>query len=232
MQLLIIDVIEFNVVDFHSNELYRLKLGVASSLNYINLTDAANEKSPKLIPYPDWRTNFIRNPNQNATNSTSPGAAPAPAPTNQYDNSATIFSTFQIRVDECSRLWVMDTGLADVLGQRTQIAPPKLVIFDLTTDKFIRQRPLNENHIRENSFFANVVSCTHCVCIALSLCISEIISHPFRIINAVCRLSTFRIRVKMRMPIYRTRAATVSLFIHIIRINFGASNITFFILTR
>lgn len=132
-------------------------------MNYINLANAANEKSPKLIPYPDWPTNLIKIDGENPTDAASSTAEEAPAApgattTKQINNSATIFSAFQIRVDECSRLWVMDTGLTDILGNQKQIAPPKLVIFDLKTDKLIRQSPLDENHIRRNSFFANVVS--------------------------------------------------------------------------
>lgn len=72
-------------------------------------------------------------------------------------SNETIISTFRIRVDECDRLWVMDTGLADILGNPKQITPPALVIFDLKTDKLIRRYVLPEEHVKEDTFFANVV---------------------------------------------------------------------------
>lgn len=52
----------------------------------------------------------------------------------------------------------MDTGLADILGNPKQIAPPALVIFDLTTDKLIRRFPFPSDQSKEDTFFANVVS--------------------------------------------------------------------------
>lgn len=60
-------------------------------------------------------------------------------------------------MDECDRLWVMDTGLADILGDPMQISPPALVIFDLKTDKLIRRYSLPDSHVKEDTFFANVV---------------------------------------------------------------------------
>lgn len=66
-------------------------------------------------------------------------------------------STFRIRVDECDRLWVMDTGLADILGNAEQIAPPALVIFDLKTDQLVRRFEFAAEDAKEDTFFANVV---------------------------------------------------------------------------
>lgn len=150
---------------------YRLDSGVPSSLNYVNLTNAQNEKSPKLIPYPDWNTNFIKIDSKNTTNQTESVTSNSPAPpaspplaaaavTKSEDklleNDATIVSTFQIRVDECNRLWIMDTGSTEI--HAAKITRPALVIFNLITNEVIRRRALYDNHIRKNSFFANVVS--------------------------------------------------------------------------
>lgn len=60
-------------------------------------------------------------------------------------------------MDECDRLWVMDTGLADILGNPKQIAPPALVIFDLKTDQLIRRYNFTEADSKDDTFFANVV---------------------------------------------------------------------------
>lgn len=89
------------------------------------------------------------------------GRADAPAAvqsTKALRDNATIVSTFRIRVDECDRLWVMDTGLADIIGAPEQIAPPALVIFDLKTDQLIRRYEFAAEDAKEDTFFANVVS--------------------------------------------------------------------------
>lgn len=72
-------------------------------------------------------------------------------------DNTTIISTFRVRADECDRLWVMDTGLADILGNPAQHAAPSLAIFDLYTDKLIRRHYFPDALLKEDSFFANVV---------------------------------------------------------------------------
>lgn len=138
----------------------RWKSGVASSLNYIDISD---EKSPVLHPYPSWEANEL------------PGEVKAPEAENYgggrtdakaaekgdnvlEKNNQTIISTFRIRVDECDRLWVMDSGLADILGSPKQWAPNSIAVFDLKTDKLIRRFVIPADQVKEDSFFANIVS--------------------------------------------------------------------------
>lgn len=86
----------------------------------------------------------------------------------QLADNSSIISTFRIFADDCDRLWVMDTGIADILGNPKQIAPPALVIFDLNTDKLIKRYTIPESHIKSDTFFANVVcilSDFHFICI-------------------------------------------------------------------
>lgn len=117
---------------------FRWKAGVASSLNYVPLTPA--NKTASLIPYPDWKANTLpkedEKPEENA-----------------------VISTFRVKVDACDRLWVMDTGLADILGSPNLVASPAVVIFDLKTDKLVRRYTLKDSDLKgEESFFANIVS--------------------------------------------------------------------------
>jgi len=116
----------------------RWKAGVASSLNYVQLPSDGNKK-PALIPYPNWKSNTLP---KNETNMIEPDQ---------------IISVFRVRVDACDRLWVMDTGLADILGDPTVYAPPALAIFDLNTDKLIKRYEFKPTDLKEDSFFANVV---------------------------------------------------------------------------
>ncbi|XP_046682918.1 protein yellow [Homalodisca vitripennis] len=111
----------------------RWKSGIPASLTYLDVTDSDN--SPALRPYPDWASHKIY----------------------ENDNTTKVISTFRIRVDECDRLWVLDTGLADILGKAEQLTPPKILIYDLITDKLIHQFLFDKAHIKDNSFFANII---------------------------------------------------------------------------
>lgn len=120
----------------------------------MKLTNEPNVTSPVLHPYPSWQANTI---DLSVVPEESDVAAAPLA-----DNSS-IISTFRIRVDECDRLWVMDTGLTNRLirfGNPKQIAPPALVIFNLNTDQLIRRYAFTSSASNGNNktFYGNVVS--------------------------------------------------------------------------
>lgn len=138
---------------------YRWKAGVASSLNYIKLSETV--RSPVLSPYPSWQANTLPGKVEAPTTGESVDRLHASKAEESHEalaDNATIISTFRIRVDECDRLWVMDTGLADILGNPKQVAPSALVIFDLNTDTLIKRYSFPEDQSKEGTFFANVVS--------------------------------------------------------------------------
>ncbi|XP_075218689.1 L-dopachrome tautomerase yellow-c isoform X2 [Lycorma delicatula] len=112
----------------------RWKAGILATLTYVSLKDTSN-KSPNLIPYPNFEANDIH----------------------KKDNSTTIVSVFRVRADQCHRLWVMDTGVTDILGSSEHITSPKLLVYDLKTDTLIREYYIKKEHIKEPSFFANVI---------------------------------------------------------------------------
>lgn len=74
----------------------RWKSGVPSSLNYVDLDGAQDQI---LKPYPSFKDNFV------------PDAA------KELPSNNSIVSVFRVYVDACDRLWVMDTGLADIYGK-------------------------------------------------------------------------------------------------------------------
>ncbi|XP_018327321.1 L-dopachrome tautomerase yellow-f2 [Agrilus planipennis] len=113
----------------------RWKSGVASTLNYVSLDD--NSTSPLLIPYPDWETNLLDEDDEK--------------------NSEKQVSIFRINIDKCDRLWAVDTGLADILGEGKQISSPAILVYDLNTDKLIRKYQLKKSDLESKSFFANIV---------------------------------------------------------------------------
>ena len=141
----------------------RWKSGVASSLNYVKLTNEPNVTSPILYPYPNWQANTIEASGSGAQDFAAGRAAAKEAEVvnGQLGDNSSIISTFRIRVDECDRLWVMDTGITNILksfGNRKKVAPPALIIFDLNTDKLIRRYTLKPSDNTCNSYYANVVS--------------------------------------------------------------------------
>lgn len=136
---------------------------MASSLNYIKISD---EKSPVFHPYPSWEANELpadAHAKGSETEANYGGGRTDAKAAEKGDNileknNQTIISTFRIRVDECDRLWVMDSGLADILGSPKQWAPNSIAIFDLRTDKLIRRYVIPEDQVKEDSFIANIVS--------------------------------------------------------------------------
>ncbi|KAH8375724.1 hypothetical protein KR093_003134 [Drosophila rubida] len=137
----------------------RWKAGVAATLNYIDLS--TNEKSPKLRPYPSWEANKLPievAPQEQKTQSG--GRLDADKAENaeiQLENNSTIISTFRIQVDVCDRLWILDTGLADILGNPKQITPNTILVFDLKTDQLLRRFPLPADQTKDDTFFANII---------------------------------------------------------------------------
>ncbi|XP_054014757.1 protein yellow-like [Hylaeus anthracinus] len=108
----------------------RWKNGVVSNLNYFSKDDKS--KSPKLNPYPNWELNDIQNPDA-------------------------IVSIFRVRADACGRLWGVDTGIDDILGNTTVVQPVRIFVFDLKTDKVLRTYTLKDSDQTPNSFFADLV---------------------------------------------------------------------------
>lgn len=63
-----------------------------------------------MNPYPNFETNDIHSPDS-------------------------IVNIFRVRVDECNRLWGIDTGISDIYGNTTVLQPVRIIVIDLKTDK-------------------------------------------------------------------------------------------------
>nr|ADX87356.1 yellow-f4 [Heliconius melpomene] len=55
----------------------------------------------------------------------------------RYPGSENVTSVYRPRIDVCGRLWMVDTGLLEVPGNRTQVKQPAIVIYDLHSHKQI-----------------------------------------------------------------------------------------------
>ncbi|KAK7574216.1 hypothetical protein V9T40_011407 [Parthenolecanium corni] len=112
----------------------RLKIGTAATLAYIDLN--TQEKSPKLKPYPNWDAHKIR----------------------ENNGVAKITSVYRLHVDVCDRLWLLDTGLNDILDKNEKLYDPKIQVYDLNTDRLVREYTLPKDVIRDNSLFVNIIA--------------------------------------------------------------------------
>ncbi|CAK9798067.1 Protein yellow [Anthophora quadrimaculata] len=89
-------------------------------------------KSPKLRPYPDWSWH-------------------------QPGNCDGLTSVFRVQVDECDRLWVLDSGKVDVVKGGKTACPPAIFIFDLNTNTLIRKYTIPEDQVKEDSLYSNII---------------------------------------------------------------------------
>lgn len=74
----------------------RWKAGVASTVNYIDLDGPQDQL---LKPYPSFKDNLV------------------PDTATELPSNRSLISVFRMFVDPCDRLWMVDTGLADILGE-------------------------------------------------------------------------------------------------------------------
>ncbi|KYQ52168.1 Protein yellow [Trachymyrmex zeteki] len=88
-------------------------------------------RSPKLKPYPNWRWN-------------------------KPENCESLTSVFRVQVDECNRLWVLDSGKTELATRSEQVCPPTIYIFDLLTDTLIRKYILPNEHVKQDSLYINI----------------------------------------------------------------------------
>jgi len=124
-------------VDFFSTKIFittpRWKDGVPFSLGYTDYPP--KEKSPLIKPYPNW--NFHTQP---------------------YDPDCfKLMSVYRTFVDECARLWSIDSGIVNATVNRKQICPPKIMVFSLESDDFLFTYNIPSNQVKKNSFLTNIV---------------------------------------------------------------------------
>lgn len=74
---------------------------------------------------------------------------PYPDETSQKNITSSIY----IKKDKFDRLWVLDCGAIDILGDKIQINPPKLFTYSLTTNQLIRTFTFPENQYTNDSLF-------------------------------------------------------------------------------
>ncbi|KAG4071376.1 hypothetical protein HA402_004080 [Bradysia odoriphaga] len=111
----------------------RRKPGIPSTLNYVS-TKLPRGSSPTLRPYPDLRTNELH--------------------PNLQSDSSRIVSVYRPRVDDCGRLWFVDTGTLQYSLPKNPrssvniIQRPSIWVIDLNTDKVISRYEIPESLLK------------------------------------------------------------------------------------
>ncbi|XP_050540185.1 protein yellow-like [Daktulosphaira vitifoliae] len=100
-------------------------------------------KSPLLQAYPNWDWH---------SEAASDSLLNSPRP-----NCSGLVSVFRVRADRCNRLWVLDSGVMDSLETFSTVCPPKLMVFDMRTDRMIRSVILPPEILRKNTLLTNLV---------------------------------------------------------------------------
>lgn len=93
--------------------------------------------SPKLKPYPNWEAHNLRN---------------------NGNGAGKIANVFRLNVDVCDRLWLVDQGVADLLGGQIVIHNPKIQVYDLNKDQLIKEYTLPTHFIKNDSLLSNIIA--------------------------------------------------------------------------
>ncbi|ALC47451.1 yellow-f2 [Drosophila busckii] len=99
----------------------RRRVGIPSTLNFIDLKRDGGQSSPKLNAYPNFELN-------------------------QFSRSAeNLVSVYRTTVDACQRLWFIDTGMLEYPDNRQQIKRPSIWVVDLNTDRVLKRFEIPES---------------------------------------------------------------------------------------
>ncbi|NP_001161913.1 yellow-e3 precursor [Tribolium castaneum] len=107
----------------------RFQDGVPIALGVV--TDKKFNSSNVITPYPSW--DWHKTPSK--------------------CNENRIVSVYRVSIDECQRLWVLDTGRL----KETQVCPPQILAFDLQTDQLIHRFQLPKGIVEPRSILVTPV---------------------------------------------------------------------------
>ncbi|EEB18858.1 major royal jelly protein 4 precursor, putative [Pediculus humanus corporis] len=108
----------------------RLRNGIPATLATVS-SFIDYDESPKLLPFPDWTWH-------------------------DEDNCEGLVSVFRIKVDECGRLWIVDSGVTDALNTAKKICPPKIMVFDLHTNTLELKYVIPDNLLSSLSLLVTI----------------------------------------------------------------------------
>lgn len=78
-------------------------------------------------------------------------------PESPQPDCSKLMSVYRVWVDECDRLWVLDSGVVNATIQINQVCPPKIVVFDLRNDQPLFLYELPPDQVKEDSLHSNII---------------------------------------------------------------------------
>lgn len=108
----------------------RLRAGVPATLSFFSRKTELGS-SPQLQAYPSWDWHSAGKGEINCTK---------------------LISVYRTRLDRCDRLWVVDAGVMTSIDDFMPVCPPKVVVFDLKTDRIVRHVTFPREVSRETFF--------------------------------------------------------------------------------
>ncbi|KAK2586172.1 hypothetical protein KPH14_001439 [Odynerus spinipes] len=105
----------------------RFQAGIPVTFGYVT-NDITSEGNPIIAPYPSWEWN-------------------------KEGDCNGLTSVFRVAIDDCNRLWVLDTGK---VGDQ-QICSPQLQVFSLINNRLIHQYKFPKDEIMESTLFVSLV---------------------------------------------------------------------------
>lgn len=124
----------------------RRSTGILSTLNYIDLNENETSINPKLHSYPNIELNDINLPLNDTT-------------------TKRIVSVYRPRIDNCDRLWAVDTGVVETQTNPKYVQTPSIWIFDLKTDTILHRYEIPSSVVKNGlglaSITLDVVDCAN-----------------------------------------------------------------------
>ncbi|XP_063695976.1 L-dopachrome tautomerase yellow-f2-like [Culicoides brevitarsis] len=116
--------------------LSRKRTGVYATLAYFNLDDVRDGCCPPLKAYPSDEANSLDA---------------------DCCNEGNLVNVERFNVDRCNRLWVLDKNGLELNDKNWVLGSPKLVVFDLKTNKVLREVPLHSDLYESHQFGLDTV---------------------------------------------------------------------------
>ncbi|KAM7341335.1 L-dopachrome tautomerase yellow-h [Cochliomyia hominivorax] len=124
-------------IDYYENRIFittpRWKDGVPASFGYLNYPPV--ERSPAIKPYPSWEAHG-----------------------DPYNpDCSKLISVYRTFIDSCKRIWLIDSGIVNATVSLNQICPPKIVVYDLSTNELLLQYEIPASQVKQESLHSNIV---------------------------------------------------------------------------
>ena len=131
----------------------RMKPGIPATLGTVS-SEYCDDGSPKVEPYPDW--SWHKEDNCEGLVSVFRTKVTKLQLQFPFPFSSTNLIHFLFQVDDCGRIWIIDSGVIDVLNTARRICPPKLMVFDLKTKTLMLKYIFPDDVLEHDSLLVTI----------------------------------------------------------------------------